>query len=529
MNHTTRKKFGNDLFTWRAKKMSQVALGKKIGVSGGTVSSWERGATFPTLDNFEVLTVIIPALDTKAYRMEIMIENTGPAAPISPPPMPPTKNVRRVACSPAAFDKNLLAGKYNSQRGARRALTHAIHGPITWDSAAISTAKAHILNHFNPKKQKAAPPPPPPAASPAIAAPPELKKLKIHNWELARVDKGDPLIEDAVLGARLEYSRDRDFRRLIRNNLPELEKYGAIVRRAVTARQSVGRGGKGVREYEEEIFYLNEAQALLLCLLAGTDKAADIRYEVIQVYIAWRRGQHLTNTNSTPKDISISQQYALMSEKLELFAETVNDKFDARFDALLKVVELNTTNQNAVLMSLVEAQKEGTVEALKERVIEAGYDQNGWMHIQNNYWIHKDGRRGIGSSAIRDLLKQDTVLTRAMEFYGVEKLPSDMQMKWLADMAHIERWESDRMDLTRGTNQIHLLFRDPDYDPEHYRKLRYAVTVWTNYGGCSFYRANGLFNYDDARKRLAKHFNNDLTRVNALLKHAESMESKHLP
>jgi phage anti-repressor protein len=37
-------------------------------------------------------------------------------------------------------------------------------------------------------------------------------------------------------------------------------------------------------------FYLNEEQALLICMFARTDKAKQVRTEVIRVFTAWRRG-----------------------------------------------------------------------------------------------------------------------------------------------------------------------------------------------------------------------------------------------
>lgn len=37
-------------------------------------------------------------------------------------------------------------------------------------------------------------------------------------------------------------------------------------------------------------YYLNEEQALLVCLLSKTPKAKQVRAEVIRVFSAWRRG-----------------------------------------------------------------------------------------------------------------------------------------------------------------------------------------------------------------------------------------------
>lgn len=79
-------------------------------------------------------------------------------------------------------------------------------------------------------------------------------------------------------------ARPRDIRaNVIEPNRAELECYGELcVRRTQTGRPA-------------STFYLNEEQALLVCLLSRTEKAKAVRAEVIEVFTAYRKG-HLQPT-----------------------------------------------------------------------------------------------------------------------------------------------------------------------------------------------------------------------------------------
>jgi hypothetical protein len=100
-----------------------------------------------------------------------------------------------------------------------------------------------------------------------------------------RVIDGDaePRVLDLRLGERLEFKAPRQIRELIERNQQELERYGHVARYDVVRPQG---GGTPAREY-----LLNEAQALLICMKSETPVAADIRHEIITVFLAWRRGQ----------------------------------------------------------------------------------------------------------------------------------------------------------------------------------------------------------------------------------------------
>ena len=94
----------------------------------------------------------------------------------------------------------------------------------------------------------------------------------------------EPRIQDMRIGERLGMAQSRDIRKLIERNKGELETYGTLARH----------GGAQLRENGATIavdeYYLNEQQTLLICMFSRTEKAAEVRREVISVYLAYRTG-----------------------------------------------------------------------------------------------------------------------------------------------------------------------------------------------------------------------------------------------
>ncbi|WP_366656649.1 hypothetical protein [Fodinicurvata sp. EGI_FJ10296] len=94
--------------------------------------------------------------------------------------------------------------------------------------------------------------------------------------------ENEPRIEAWRLAERLGYDRPRVVSELIERNMPELQSYGEVCR---TARQTSENGGRPGKAY-----WLNEGQTLLVCMLSRTARAAAVRKEVIDVYMAFRQG-----------------------------------------------------------------------------------------------------------------------------------------------------------------------------------------------------------------------------------------------
>jgi hypothetical protein len=94
---------------------------------------------------------------------------------------------------------------------------------------------------------------------------------------------GEPRVLDLKISERLGFWRDLDIRKIIKRNDVELSRYGVL---ATVAKTSGEKGGRPTTEY-----YLNEAQALLICMKSDTEKAADVREQIIKVFMAYRRGE----------------------------------------------------------------------------------------------------------------------------------------------------------------------------------------------------------------------------------------------
>lgn len=118
----------------------------------------------------------------------------------------------------------------------------------------------------------------------------------------------EPRLLDTRIAERLGYERPADIRDLIERNSEELETYGGIIR---AIRKNTGRG-RPANEY-----FLNEAQTLLICMFSKTANAAACRKEVIEVYLAYRRGELSNNAEQlppTPKPLTLREKRLLVAE-----------------------------------------------------------------------------------------------------------------------------------------------------------------------------------------------------------------------
>lgn len=123
----------------------------------------------------------------------------------------------------------------------------------------------------------------------------------------------EPRIQDVLLANKLGYERPNEMKRLIERNRPELETYGQVcVTVTQTPSSAGGRPGK--------TYYLNEGQALVLCALSRTPKAAAVRKSVIEVFMAWRRGQ-LPTTKPVQQKLPLQHKPINAKEVQELCDE----------------------------------------------------------------------------------------------------------------------------------------------------------------------------------------------------------------
>ena len=90
----------------------------------------------------------------------------------------------------------------------------------------------------------------------------------------------EPRVQDIALGEGLGFSRPRAIRQIIDRNALELQAYGSLATR---------RGKSRGQEFVE--YFLNEPQALLICMFSNTPRAAAVRKMLIDVFMEYRRGK----------------------------------------------------------------------------------------------------------------------------------------------------------------------------------------------------------------------------------------------
>lgn len=95
--------------------------------------------------------------------------------------------------------------------------------------------------------------------------------------------ENEPRILDLDLAERLGLNRERDIRAVIAANRDELETYGSLRVETANPGKQGGRPGKA--------YYLTEGQALVICALSRTEKAAQVRKMLIDVFMAYRQGK----------------------------------------------------------------------------------------------------------------------------------------------------------------------------------------------------------------------------------------------
>jgi hypothetical protein len=133
-----------------------------------------------------------------------------------------------------------------------------------------------------------------------------MKDLTPSDLQIIGSDH-EPRIHDLLLAERLGYGIPREIRRLIDRNISELERYGKL---CVTMPQSSG--GRPSTDY-----HLNERQAILICMFGRTERAAQVREEIITVFMAWRHGQLAPVSQATMTLTILNQELAPIRQELD--------------------------------------------------------------------------------------------------------------------------------------------------------------------------------------------------------------------
>lgn len=111
----------------------------------------------------------------------------------------------------------------------------------------------------------------------------------------------EPRVAHTKLAVALNYSQQHKLRHLVERNTGEFERYGRL---PSTMDESTG-GRFG------QIIWLNEGQAILAAVKSNTDRAAEVRHQVITVFMAYRHGQSLVPVRAHERRQSTSTEVAL--------------------------------------------------------------------------------------------------------------------------------------------------------------------------------------------------------------------------
>lgn len=90
---------------------------------------------------------------------------------------------------------------------------------------------------------------------------------------------GEPRIQDLHLANQLGFDRPRDIRKIIKRNEAKLLSFGGC---ATVARVVEGN--------ETTEFYLNQRQAIFVCMKSETERAFDVQVEIVRVFDAYLNG-----------------------------------------------------------------------------------------------------------------------------------------------------------------------------------------------------------------------------------------------
>ncbi|ALL14296.1 hypothetical protein [Caulobacter henricii] len=137
----------------------------------------------------------------------------------------------------------------------------------------------------------------------------------------------EPCVSDRKLSDALGFERPTRVRELVARHRDEMVSHGDVFHRSLRRNPTnlsasdglpqadakpSSRGGRPVVEY-----YLNEAQALLVCMFARTEKAAAVRKQVIEVFLAWRRGELVSAAAVPDRTVEILQRLEARLNALE--------------------------------------------------------------------------------------------------------------------------------------------------------------------------------------------------------------------
>ena len=136
------------------------------------------------------------------------------------------------------------------------------------------------------------------------------------------VVEGEPRVHDLQLAEHLGFSQPRDIRKIIKRNLNKLLNFGQC---ATVARRIEG-GNRTAQEVQE--YYLNQKQAIFICMKSETDKAFDVQAEIVLVFDAYLKNASVPTPRFRPEKTRKALPGGLTAEQQDAIKALVKSRVE---------------------------------------------------------------------------------------------------------------------------------------------------------------------------------------------------------
>jgi hypothetical protein len=214
----------------------------------------------------------------------------------------------------------------------------------------------------------------------------------------------EPRVTHVRLSEVLGYAEDRHVRRLVSRHSEELLSHGAL---AQTDAKPCEQGGRPAKTY-----HFNEAQALLVCMFARTEKAAAIRKQVIEVFLAWRRGELAQASAAPDPTVTILRRLEERLSAMEQTGRRLSELMIAPVESALSLTHaaelwFDQSRQRRpkfwgdveVRGLLLAMHRQATVDQVRERCIQAlGEERTPARSAIHRFWQRLDRLKAANPS-----------------------------------------------------------------------------------------------------------------------------------
>lgn len=198
----------------------------------------------------------------------------------------------------------------------------------------------------------------------------EISQTNINGWGIAEI-KGEPVIKDIELAEKLGYERPRAIRQLIKR-LSESGFYGRATPCGTL---------ENIRGNEATVYFLNEKQTLKTISKSETKIADRIMDEVIDVFIAFRKGKLQPNPQQFTMQsiIQMANSYLGIENQVK---EIENDVLELKNSSTLDYAQQQKM-QKAVSLRVVELRMQHSLAKEMNRKLFAGL----WRVLKDTFEV----------------------------------------------------------------------------------------------------------------------------------------------